>query len=169
MKKNEVKICYNLNQYYFTTRAIESMLPFWKNKTLDQMTPDEWESLCDGCAQCCRIKFEDEDTGRIYHTNVVCELLDIYHCRCTRYAERSILVPTCLTLTSDLVPTLKWMPETCAYRLLAEGKPLPDWHPLCSGKTDSVHKAGISVRGKVISAREVDEKDLPDYVVDDDE
>jgi uncharacterized protein len=144
------------------------MLPFWKCKSLNEMTPTEWESLCDGCAQCCIIKFEDEDTGRIYHTNVVCELLDIYHCTCTRYPERSVLVPTCLTLTADLVKELKWMPETCAYRLLAEGKDLPDWHPLVSGDANSVHAAGASVRAKVISAKDVDEEDLPDYVTDDD-
>jgi Uncharacterized conserved protein len=144
------------------------MLPFWKNKSLAEMTPAEWESLCDGCAQCCIIKFEDEDTGRIYHTNVVCELLDIYHCTCTRYPERSVLVPTCLTLNPQLVGELKWMPETCAYRLLAEGKDLPGWHPLVSGDPVSVHRAGISVRAKVISAKDIDEDDLPDYVVDDD-
>lgn len=132
------------------------------------MSPEEWESLCDGCAQCCIIKFEDEDTGRIYHTNVVCELLDIYHCQCTRYGERSVLVPTCLTLNPGLIGELKWMPETCAYRLLAEGKDLPDWHPLVSGSKESVHKSGHSVRAKVVSARDVDENDLPDYVVDDD-
>jgi uncharacterized cysteine cluster protein YcgN (CxxCxxCC family) len=144
------------------------MLPFWKTKSLAEMTPTEWESLCDGCAQCCIIKFEDEDTGHIYHTNVVCELLDIYHCVCTRYPERSVLVPTCLTLNANLVKELKWMPETCAYRLLAEGKNLPDWHPLASGNAESVHKAGASVRAKVISAKDIDEEDLPDYVVDED-
>lgn len=144
------------------------MLPFWKEKTLEEMTPEEWESLCDGCAQCCLIKFEDEDTGRIYHTNVVCELLDIYHCRCTRYSERSVLVPMCLTLNPAMIRDLKWMPETCAYRLLAEGKDLPLWHPLISGDPDTVHKAGASVRGKVVSARDVAEEDLPDYVVDED-
>lgn len=145
------------------------MLPFWKTKTLTELTREEWESLCDGCAQCCIIKFEDEDSGRVYHTNVVCELLDIYHCRCNRYSERSVLVPTCLTLTPDLIPQLQWMPETCAYRLLSEGKDLPLWHPLVSGDPKTVHKAGISVRGKVVSARDVEEDDLPNYVVDDDE
>ena len=145
------------------------LIPFWKTKPLDQLSPEEWESLCDGCAKCCLIKFEDEDTGRIYHTNVVCELLEIFHCKCTRYAERSILVPECLTLDATLAGTLKWMPDTCAYRLLAEGKDLLMWHPLVSGDPKSVHKAGISVRGKVVSARDIDPDDLPDYVVDDDE
>lgn len=143
------------------------MLPFWKAKKLEEMTPTEWESLCDGCAQCCRIKFEDEDTGKIYTTRVVCELLDIYHCRCTRYAERSVLVPMCLTLTPKLAGSLAWMPATCAYRLLAEGKDLPLWHPLVSGNTQSVHQAGTSVRGKVVSARDVPEEDWPDYAEED--
>ncbi len=144
------------------------MSEFWKEKHLEELSSEEWESLCDGCAKCCLIKFEDEDTGRIFHTNVVCELLDIYHCRCTRYSERSVLVPTCLTLNPELIRDLRWMPETCAYRLLAEGKDLPIWHPLVSGDPRTVHKAGISVRGKVVSGKDVPEEDLPDYVVDDD-
>jgi uncharacterized cysteine cluster protein YcgN (CxxCxxCC family) len=144
------------------------MLPFWKTKPLNEMTSEEWESLCDGCAQCCLIKFEDEDTGEIYHTNVVCELLDIYHCKCTRYSERSTLVPTCLTLNYQLIHELKWMPETCAYRLLAENKDLPDWHPLVSGNPKSVHTSGHSVRAKVVSARDIAEDDLINYVVDGD-
>lgn len=142
--------------------------PFWRAKTMTDLTPAEWESLCDGCAKCCIIKFEDEDTGRIYHTNAVCELLEIYHCRCTRYTERSELVPTCLSLTPALADSLEWIPETCAYRLLAEGKDLPLWHPLVSGEPDTVHKAGISVRGKVVSAKSIHPDDLPNYVVDDD-
>lgn len=141
-------------------------LPFWKTKALNELTREEWESLCDGCARCCIVKFQDEDSGHIYHTNVVCEYLDVYHCRCTRYAERSVLVPTCVTLTPKLAAELEWMPETCAYRLLAEGKPLPLWHPLVCGDPNAVHKAGISVRGKVVSGKDVEDEDLPDYVVD---
>ena len=144
-------------------------LPFWKTKSLEKMTPDEWESLCDGCARCCLIKFTDEDSGEIYHTNVVCEYLDIYHCRCTRYSERSVLVPTCLTITPQLAAELSWMPETCAYRLLAEGKDLPAWHPLVCGDPKAVHKAGISVRGKVVSGKDVAEEDLENYILDDEE
>lgn len=143
-------------------------VPFWKTKSLQEMTPEEWESLCDGCARCCLIKFQDEETGRIYHTNVVCEYLDIYRCRCTHYAERSLLMPTCVTLTPSLAGQLTWMPETCAYRLLAEGKDLPLWHPLVSGNPRTVHQAGVSVRGKVVSGRDVEEDDLPNYVVDGD-
>jgi uncharacterized cysteine cluster protein YcgN (CxxCxxCC family) len=142
------------------------MPPFWKEKTLAELNREEWESLCDGCARCCVIKFEDEDSGRIYTTNVVCELLDIGRCRCTHYANRSTLVPSCLTLTLELIPQLSWMPATCAYRLIAEDKDLPSWHPLVSGDPKTVHRAGISVRGKVVSAQNVDPDDLPDYVID---
>jgi len=141
-------------------------LPFWKTKALSEFTREEWESLCDGCARCCIVKFQDEDSGRIYHTNVVCEYLDIYHCRCMRYEERSVLVPTCVTLTPELAAELEWMPETCAYRLLAEEKSLPMWHPLVCGDPNAVHKAGVSVRGKVVSGKDVEDEDLPDYVVD---
>jgi uncharacterized cysteine cluster protein YcgN (CxxCxxCC family) len=143
-------------------------LPFWKTKPMSSLSREEWESLCDGCAQCCIIKFEDEDSGRIYHTNVVCEYLEIFHCHCTRYSERSVLVPMCVTLTPELAGSLPWMPETCAYRLLAEGKDLPMWHPLVSGDPSTVHKAGVSVRGKVVSGKDVEDDDLPNYVVDDD-
>mgnify|MGYP005815592177 CR=1 FL=1 len=139
-------------------------LPFWKTLKLDEMTHAEWESLCDGCARCCLIKFEDEDTEQIFSTNVVCEYLEIYHCRCTCYGERSIRMPTCLTLTPELAAELKWMPETCAYRLLAEGRELPPWHPLVCGSPNQVHAAGISVRGKVVSGKDVAENDLLNYV-----
>ncbi len=152
--------------YIFTLWYNSPMPPFWKTKPLTELTRDEWESLCDGCARCCIIKFEDEDTNELFFTNVVCQYLDIYHCRCTCYADHSVRVPTCVTLTPEIIQSLYWMPETCAYRLLAEGKDLPDWHPLVSGDLKSVHKAGISVRGKVVSAKDVPEDDLPDYIVD---
>ncbi len=139
---------------------------FWQQKKFGEMNNEEWEALCDGCAQCCIIKFEDVDTKEIFLTDVVCQFLDIHACRCTNYAQRSKLVPTCLTLTPTLVEQLHWMPETCAYRLLAEGKPLPWWHPLVSGDTDSVHHAGISVRGKVISEKGISEADLEDHIIE---
>lgn len=137
--------------------------PFWKRKTLAEMTREEWESLCDGCARCCLAKLEDEDTGEIAYTNVACRLLDHESCRCTKYAQRSRFVPDCITLTPENVGQLRWMPSTCAYRLLTEGKDLPDWHPLVSGTPESVHWAGISVRGRIVSERKA--IDLEDYIV----
>lgn len=127
--------------------------PFWRAKRLEEMNQAEWESLCDGCGKCCLNKLEDIDTGELAYTNVACRLLDLGTCRCTRYADRNRLVPDCVALTPDNVGALVWMPSTCAYRLLAEGKDLPDWHPLVSGDPDSVHRAGISVRGRAISER----------------
>lgn len=140
--------------------------PFWQRKTLDEMTREEWESLCDGCARCCIVKFEDEDTKEILYTDVVCRLLDIERCRCTAYGDRSRLVPTCLVLTPDLVRSLKWMPETCAYRLIAEGKPLAWWHPLVSGDPNTVHQAGISVRGKVLSEQGMTDEELEEHIIE---
>jgi uncharacterized cysteine cluster protein YcgN (CxxCxxCC family) len=137
------------------------MSEFWKEKPLEDLSVEEWESLCDGCAKCCLIKFEDEDTGRIYHTNVVCELLDIYHCRCTRYPERSVLVPTCLTLNPELIHELKWMPETCAYRLLAEGKDLTRWHPLLSGIPNRCTKPACPCAARWSLARMCPKKTCP--------
>jgi uncharacterized cysteine cluster protein YcgN (CxxCxxCC family) len=143
-----------------------SELPFWKRKTLEEMTPEEWESLCDGCARCCLYKLEDDDTGEIYYTNVVCRLLDTFRCRCTAYTERRTLMPTCLVLTPDIVRQIKWMPKTCAYRLVHEGKDLEWWHPLVSGDPNTVHQAGISVRYRTQAEADVDMENLEDYIVD---
>lgn len=137
--------------------------PFWKSKRLDKMTRPEWESLCDGCAKCCLAKLEDEETGEIAYTNVACRLLDLGICRCTRYDERTRFVPDCVTLTPENVSQLRWMPSTCAYRLLAEGQDLPAWHPLVSGDPDSVHRAGISIRGRAVPEEKAD--DLENYIV----
>ncbi len=140
--------------------------PFWKRKSLAEMTPDEWESLCDGCARCCLLKLEDQDTGEIEHTDVACRLLDLQSCRCTSYRRRSRLVPSCIRLSPERLAGLEWMPSTCAYRLLHEGKDLPWWHPLVSGDRRTVHQAGISVRHRVISETEIDEEDdLEDRIV----
>lgn len=141
-------------------------LLFWKRKKIDEMTREEWESLCDGCARCCLYKLEDEETGEIYYTNVICRLLDTYRCRCTKYQERAKLMPTCLVLTPDLVKQIRWMPKTCAYRLVLEGKDLEWWHPLVSGDPNSVHKAGISVRYRTMAENDVDMENLEDYIVD---
>jgi hypothetical protein len=124
--------------------------PFWKHKRLTEMTKREWESLCDGCGKCCLHKLEDIDDGEITYTNVACRLLDLKTCRCTNYARRSRIVPDCVELTPANIKTLHWMPSTCAYRLLAEGKDLPWWHPLVSGDPDTVHRAGVSVLGRVV-------------------
>ncbi len=138
--------------------------PFWQQKKIDELTTEEWEALCDGCAQCCIVKFEDVDTKELFYTDVVCKLLDLATCHCASYNERRLLVPTCLVLTPELISQLSWMPATCAYRLLSEGKPLPWWHPLVSGDTQTVHQSGASVRGKVISEIGIPEDELEDQI-----
>lgn len=121
---------------------------FWKNKALAEMSEEEWESLCDGCGKCCLVGLEDEDTGEIYLTDVACKLLDGRTCRCKDYLNRKAFVPDCVKLTPENVPTLSWLPRTCAYRLVHEGRDLYPWHPLLTGDPESVHAANVSVRGK---------------------
>lgn len=140
--------------------------PFWKRKTLAEMTREEWESLCDGCAKCCLVKLEDEDTLEISFTEAVCKLLDCESCRCTDYKNRAKRVPDCVPLTPEVVEEVTWLPPSCAYRLVAEGKDLPSWHPLVSGETESVHRAGMSVRGKAISEETIDFDDICDHIVE---
>ncbi len=123
---------------------------FWETKPLRKMTSDEWEALCDGCAKCCLEKFEDEESGRILYSRIACELLDLESCRCRDYENRARRVRDCVILAQDVLQQPAWLPETCAYRLLAEGKSLPSWHPLISGDPDSVVEAGQSVRGRVL-------------------
>ena len=132
---------------------------------MNEMTSEEWESLCDGCAQCCLHKLEDEDTGEILYTNVVCKLLDTHACVCSDYPNRHTRNPECLELTPRLVRRLHWMPDTCAYRLVAKGEDLPDWHHLVCGDREEVHRRGISVRGKVVSEADVDMDQIEDYIV----
>lgn len=138
-------------------------VPFWREKALGDMSAEEWESLCDGCARCCLNKLEDIDSGDIAYTSVACRLLDLKTCRCTDYAHRTRYVPDCVNLTPENAKLLSWLPSTCAYRVLAEGGDLADWHPLVSGDPESVKRAGISVAGRVISER--DAGDLEDHVV----
>jgi uncharacterized protein len=140
--------------------------PFWKTKTLEQMTSAEWESLCDGCGRCCLVKLEDEDTGDIHFTDIGCKLLDARSCRCQDYARRRRRVKDCVKLTPAAVRTLGWLPRTCAYRLLAEGRDLAWWHPLISGTPETVHEAGVSVRGRVNGDEtEIPTEFWPDHIV----
>ncbi len=136
--------------------------PFWKTKTLEEMSATEWESLCDGCGKCCLSKLEDEDTGEIHFTSVGCRLFNADTCRCGDYANRLKKVSDCVQLTPQNVRTISWLPRTCAYRLVAEGRDLFSWHPLVSGDADSVHKAGISMRGRV-TASETEMAEPEDY------
>ncbi len=139
---------------------------FWKVKTLDEMTAAEWESLCDGCGRCCLNKLEDWETGEIAFTSVACRLLDGRSCRCRDYPNRQEKVPDCIGLTPEIVRTLTWLPPTCAYRLVDEGRDLYWWHPLVSGDADTVHQAGISVRDRTVREQDVAPEDLEDYIVD---
>ncbi len=140
--------------------------PFWKTKTLDEMTQREWESLCDGCARCCLNKLEEEDTGKLYFTDVGCRLLDGQTCRCRDYENRLGIVEDCVKLTSRSLPEIGWLPPSCAYRLLAHGSDLYWWHPLVSGDPETVHAAGISVRGRVAMLEdELGDEDYEDRIV----
>ena len=140
--------------------------PFWRRKTLAEMNEAEWESLCDGCGRCCLNKLEEEDSGRIYYTDVGCRLLDTHACRCRDYENRSTQVDDCVRLKPDNVGELSWLPPSCAYRLIAEGRDLYWWHPLMSGDPETVHAAGVSVRGKVSATEEtVPDDKLEDYIV----
>ena len=140
--------------------------PFWQRKSLTEMSREEWESLCDGCAKCCLVKLQNGIGGDTDYTDVACRLLDHDSCRCTRYADRKAEVPDCVVLTAETISMLGWMPSTCAYRLVAEGKDLPWWHPLVSGDPETVHLAGMSVRARVLSETEVDDDALEDRIVD---
>jgi uncharacterized cysteine cluster protein YcgN (CxxCxxCC family) len=137
---------------------------FWKTKTLRQMSSSEWEALCDGCGKCCLIKLIDDLTDDLHYTTVACKLLDCDSCRCGDYNNRKKLVEDCVILSPRLVEELHWMPSTCAYRLIYEGKDLYWWHPLVSGNPNTVHEAGISVKGRAISEREVKDAELPNYI-----
>lgn len=139
-------------------------LPFWKTKTLAAMSRAEWESLCDGCGRCCLHKLRDEDTEELAHTEVACRLLDIHSCRCRDYPNRRDHVPDCVKLTPKRLARIDWLPPSCAYRLVAEGQDLPEWHPLRSGDPESVHSAGASVRGRAIAERAA--RDLEDHIAD---
>ncbi len=142
-----------------------SSQPSWLSKPLDAMSQVEWEMLCDGCAKCCLHKLEDQDTDEVFYTNVACRLLDENRCQCSDYDNRFSHVPDCFKLTPDNVRQQGWLPSTCSYRLLAAGLPLPEWHPLITGDTESIHNNGASVRGRVLSESEVDLEDMEDHIV----
>jgi len=134
--------------------------PFWKTKTLEEMTEEEWESLCDGCGICCLEKLEDPDTGEVELTSISCEYMDTSNCGCLVYESRTFINPDCIVLTPGLVRQIQWLPETCAYRRIAEKKDLLQWHPLISGSPLSVHKSGVSIRFKAVSMKDIHPADL---------
>ena len=141
------------------------MLPrFWEQKSLAELDPQEWESLCDGCAKCCLHKLEDEDSGEVFYTKVVCRYMD-EQCRCSEYQQRNVLVPNCVWLKPEDVAEFDWLPQTCAYRLVAEGKPLPDWHHLISGDTNTVHEVGISIKGRALSEDYVHPDGFEEHII----
>lgn len=139
--------------------------PFWEAKPLAAMSREEWESLCDGCGQCCLLKVEDEDTGAIYLTSLACKLLDTQTCRCSDYSNRKKRVTDCISMRPKDIDDLSWLPQTCAYRSLAEGRGLEWWHPLVSGDLDTVHAAGVSVRGWARSEKGVKPNAVARYII----
>ncbi|MEO1694192.1 MAG: YcgN family cysteine cluster protein [Pseudomonadota bacterium] len=143
----------------------QSTSRFWEAKQLSEMTRDEWEKVCDGCGRCCLLKAEDEDTGEIHLTRLACRLLDRVSCRCGDYANRRTHVPDCIALTLTDVATLSWLPPTCGYRRLKEGRGLAWWHPLVSGTHQTVHDAGISVQGQCIAETEKRVEAMEDFIV----
>lgn len=145
--------------------STESEGNWWDSKTLDELTTQQWESLCDGCAKCCLHKLEDEDSGEIFFTKVRCQYLNEENCRCSDYPRRSILMPNCIALRPDEVAAYDWLPSTCAYRLRANGEPLPQWHPLVSGNPESVHQAGISIRGRSVSDEYVHPDGYEEHII----
>lgn len=138
---------------------------FWQRKSLAEMSRREWEMLCDGCGKCCLHKLEDEDSGEVYYTDVACKLLGPDNCQCSDYPHRQQRVPECLVLTPQELDKVDWLPVTCAYRLLAAGQSLPDWHPLVTGDPQSTLKAGMSVAGRIRSESDVDEADLEEHII----
>ena len=141
-------------------------MPFWEDKSLDEMSPAEWEALCDGCGRCCLVKLEDEESGEIITSDVRCRLLDGDTCRCKDYPDRQRQVPDCIKLTPQNVVTTSWIPATCAYRRLAEGRGLAWWHPLISGDPETVAAAGVSVRGRTVNETDGDFADSEKRAVD---
>lgn len=140
---------------------------FWRRKSLEQMNQQEWEALCDGCGKCCLNKLEDDETGQVALTRIACRLLDDDTCRCAQYDIRHQFVPDCIVLRpGNIADNAYWMPETCAYKLLWRGQDLPDWHPLITGSAETVHQAGVSVRGQTLSEFDVSEDDWEEHIIE---
>ncbi|MEL7166271.1 MAG: YcgN family cysteine cluster protein [Pseudomonadota bacterium] len=140
---------------------------FWERKRLDQMSQAEWEALCDGCGKCCLNKLEDEDSGQVVLTRVACRLLDDSTCRCAHYENRHQFVPDCIVLSPQTIDEhMYWLPQTCAYRLLHLGKGLPAWHPLITGRAESVHEAGVSMRDRTVSEFDTPDEEWEDHVIE---
>ncbi|MEJ6404748.1 YcgN family cysteine cluster protein [Yoonia sp. 2307UL14-13] len=140
---------------------------YWETKRLDQMNQREWEALCDGCGKCCLNKLEDDDSGDVALTRVACRLLDDSTCLCSNYTMRHEFVSECIALTpKNLEKHMYWLPQTCGYRLIYEGRQLYDWHPLISGDPQSVHRAGVSIQNRTVSEIDIDEDDWDDYVIE---
>jgi uncharacterized protein len=142
------------------------MTNFWETKKLAQMSVAEWESLCDGCARCCLVKLQDEDTDEVFFTNVVCDLIDLDSCQCSDYANRCRRVPECIDLKQHDFKNYTWLPATCAYRLLIDGDSLEWWHPLISGTTETVKDAGISISSFAVKQADIGDDDLGDYILE---
>lgn len=140
------------------------MSHFWEDKTLAQMSKNEWESLCDGCGKCCLNKIIDDETEELHFTNVACQLLHTKTCQCQKYEQRFKLVKDCVKVSLDDIEQFHWLPASCAYRLLVEDKPLPAWHPLLTGSKSAMHAGGFSIRGKTISETKIDPDNLTDYI-----
>lgn len=141
-------------------------MPFWEEKSLEQLNDKEWEALCDGCGRCCLIKLEDEDTGEIFTSDVHCNLFDSATCACGDYKNRQAKVPDCIKLTPQNVTELKWIPTTCAYRRIAEGKGLAWWHPLVCGNTEEIEKVGVSVYGRTFAEQDIKPEQWVEHAAD---
>jgi len=138
---------------------------FWHRYPLDELSKEEWEALCDGCGKCCLHKLEDEDSGEVYYTKISCQYSDADSCQCTVYEDRNDLVPNCVWLRPEDVGEFHWLPKTCAYRLIGEGKPLYDWHPLISQDSNSVHRAGVSIKGRTLSEIYVHPEGMEEHII----